>query len=58
MHGRPADLGDGELVERARRGDVAAYEGLVERYQDLAYRAAYLVTGSAADAEDAAQEGS
>jgi RNA polymerase sigma factor (sigma-70 family) len=57
VHGRPADLGDGELVERARRGDVGAYEGLVERYQDLAYRAAYLVTGSAADAEDAAQEG-
>jgi RNA polymerase sigma-70 factor (ECF subfamily) len=30
---------------------------LVERHRDLAFRVAYLVTGSAADAEDAAQEG-
>jgi hypothetical protein len=25
-------LADGELVERAQRGDVGAYEQLVERY--------------------------
>ena len=55
MGGRPLD--ESELVERAQQGDVGAYEELVRRYQDLAFRVAYLVTGSAAEAEDAAQEG-
>ncbi|HEX8863848.1 MAG TPA: sigma-70 family RNA polymerase sigma factor [Actinomycetes bacterium] len=36
---------------------MRAYESLVRRYQDLAYRTAWLITGSPADAEDAAQEG-
>ncbi len=36
---------------------MRAYESLVRRYQDLAYRTAYLITGSGADADDAAQEG-
>ena len=45
-----------ELVERARRGDAAAFAGLVERYQDLVFRIAYVVVGNAAEAEDAAQE--
>ncbi len=36
---------------------MRAYESLVRRYQDLAYRTAYLITGSTADADDAAQEG-
>lgn len=44
------------LVERARRGDHAAYRALVRRYEQLAFRTAYLVVGSAADAEDVAQE--
>jgi RNA polymerase sigma factor (sigma-70 family) len=44
------------LVERARRGDSAAYEALVRAHQDIAFRTACLVTGSSADAEDAAQE--
>lgn len=55
MEGRP--LEDRELVERVKRGDVDAYETLVQRHQSAAYRTAYLVAGSAADAEDAAQEG-
>ena len=54
MEGRPLD--DVALVERARNGDVNAYEALVQQYQQLAYRVAYQVTGDAADAEDAAQE--
>jgi RNA polymerase sigma-70 factor (ECF subfamily) len=54
MEGRPAD---GELFARAQRGDAAAYEEIVHRYQQVAFRTAYLITGSAADAEDAAQEG-
>ena len=36
---------------------MRAYESLVRRYQELAYRTACLITGSAADAEDATQEG-
>jgi RNA polymerase sigma-70 factor, ECF subfamily len=43
------------LVGRARTGDAAAYARLVEAYQEIAFRLAYLITGSAADAEDAAQ---
>jgi RNA polymerase sigma-70 factor (ECF subfamily) len=55
MEGRPTD--DSSLVTRAQRGDEAAYEEIVQRYQEVAFRTAYVVTGSAADAEDAAQEG-
>lgn len=54
MEGRPLD--DTELAERARKGDVAAFEELVVRYQQIAHRVAYLVTRSSADADDAAQE--
>jgi RNA polymerase sigma-70 factor (ECF subfamily) len=49
-------LEDAVLVERARHGDVSAYDVLVRRYQALATRAAYLILGDAAEAEDAAQE--
>jgi RNA polymerase sigma-70 factor (ECF subfamily) len=52
--GRP--LAEAELVEQAKRGDSAAYEALVVAYQQIAFRTAYLVTGSAADAEEAAQD--
>lgn len=55
MEGRPAD--DSVLVARAVRGDEAAYEELVQRYQQVAFRTAYVITGSAPDAEDAAQDG-
>jgi RNA polymerase sigma-70 factor (ECF subfamily) len=41
---------------RARRGDARAYASLVEEHQAIAFRTAYLITGSAADAEEAAQE--
>jgi RNA polymerase sigma factor (sigma-70 family) len=54
MGGRP--LEEEELVERARNGDVTAYEQLVRTYQDLAARTAYVITGVAADAQDAVQE--
>ena len=54
MEGRPLD--DTALVERARNGEINAYEALVQQYQELAFRVAYQVTGDAADAEDAAQE--
>jgi RNA polymerase sigma factor (sigma-70 family) len=52
---RPLD--DAELVERAKRGDLRAWETVVRRYQGLAFRTAYLLSGSAADAEEAVQDG-
>jgi RNA polymerase sigma-70 factor (ECF subfamily) len=55
VEGRPTE--DIELVERARHGDEDAYAALVTRYQALAARTAYVITGSDADAEEAAQEG-
>ena len=33
------------LVERARRGDPAAYEALVRAHQDIAFRTACLLAG-------------
>jgi RNA polymerase sigma-70 factor (ECF subfamily) len=55
VEGRPPD--DVALAERARRGDERAFEELVRMYQGIAYRTAFLLTGSAAEAEDAAQIG-
>jgi RNA polymerase sigma factor (sigma-70 family) len=52
--GRP--LAEAELVEQAKRGEASAYEALVQRHQEIAFRTAYLVTGSAADAEEVAQD--
>jgi RNA polymerase sigma factor (sigma-70 family) len=54
MGGRP--LEETELVQRAKRGDVGAYEELVRMHQDLAVRTAYVITGQSADAQDAVQE--
>ncbi len=48
---------DGVLIEQAREGDITAYGHLVARYQDTAFRIAYLITRSPTDAEDAAQAG-
>jgi RNA polymerase sigma-70 factor (ECF subfamily) len=53
VEGRP--LEDAELIERARAGEVMAYEELVRRYQDVAMRTAHLISPDG-DAEDAAQE--
>jgi RNA polymerase sigma-70 factor (ECF subfamily) len=55
VEGRPRD--EPSLVERARRGDATAYEELVHLHQGIAFRTAYLITGNAADAEEAAQDG-
>jgi RNA polymerase sigma-70 factor (ECF subfamily) len=52
---RPLD--DAELVERAKRGDLRAWETIVRGYQGLAFRTAYLLSGNAADAEEAVQDG-
>lgn len=47
---------DGELIGRARRGELDAFEELVRRYEATAVRVAAVVCGSA-EADDAAQEG-
>jgi RNA polymerase sigma factor (sigma-70 family) len=50
---RPLD--EAGLIERARQGDARAYGDLVGRYQEVAYRTAWVIAGSTGDAEDAAQ---
>ena len=54
VEGRP--LEDAELARRAREGDDGAYEELVKRYGQIAFRVAWLVTRDRGEAEDAAQE--
>lgn len=49
-------LDETALIERARAGDIRAWEEIVLRYQDVVLRTAWLITGSRPDAEDAAQE--
>lgn len=46
-----------DLIERARHGDVPAFEALVRTHQDVCFRTAWIASGGADDAEDAAQEG-
>ncbi len=55
MVGRP--LEEEALVERAKAGDADAYGELVQAYQGIAFRTAYLITGAEAEAEEAAQDG-
>jgi RNA polymerase sigma factor (sigma-70 family) len=52
---RPLD--EDELIELARRGDLRAWETIVRAYQGIAFRTAYFLSGNAADAEEAAQDG-
>ncbi|HSD82033.1 MAG TPA: sigma factor, partial [Solirubrobacteraceae bacterium] len=49
-------LDEPQLLERARRGDAAAYADLVRPHQPTAFRTACLLAGSPADAEDALQD--
>ena len=45
-----------ELVKRARRGDLPAYDELVRRYQERIYATVYHMTANHEDANDLAQE--
>ena len=49
-------VGDADLVQRARHGDVAAFGELIERHRSAVYRAALAALGCPAEAEDAAQD--
>ena len=56
--GLPADgPPETELVDRARRGDHAAFQVLVERYQDRVYALARRILRDPDQARDAVQEG-
>ena len=55
MEDRPPQ--EAELVARARRGELDAYEEIVRLHQTIAFRTAWVITRSAADAEEAAQDG-
>src|SRR5918999_1467994 len=58
VEGRPpADADDDQLIASARAGDDRAFATLVGRYQEVAFRAAYLILGDADAAADATQEG-
>jgi RNA polymerase sigma factor (sigma-70 family) len=54
VQGEPSE--DPALVARARDGDVGAFEALVARYREIAFRVAWLVVRDRGDAEDAVQE--
>lgn len=45
-----------DLIRRAQRGEIAAFDTLVRAYETPAFRAAYLITRDEHDAADAAQE--
>ena len=47
---------DAALVERLRRAEAGAVEGLVDTYGDRVYRLALRITGNASDAEEVVQD--
>jgi RNA polymerase sigma-70 factor (ECF subfamily) len=52
----PAPVDEEALVRRARRGDLEAYDELVQRYQERIYATIYHMTSNHEDANDMAQE--
>jgi RNA polymerase sigma factor (sigma-70 family) len=54
VEGRP--LNEQDLIERAKSGDVAAFEALVQIHRPIALRVAFLVVGDRSEAEDVTQE--
>ncbi len=55
MEDRPPQ--EAELVARAKRGELDASEQIVRLHQTIAFRTAWVITRSEADAEEAAQDG-
>jgi RNA polymerase sigma-70 factor (ECF subfamily) len=49
-------MSDEELAQRAGKGDQSAFRLVLERHYDRLYRIAYRYFGSAAEAEDVAQD--
>jgi RNA polymerase sigma factor (sigma-70 family) len=48
--------GEAMLLAKAKGGDLSAYEQIVAQHQATAFRVAWLITRSSADAEEAAQD--
>src|ERR1039457_5622357 len=53
MERRDEELG---WIRSSREGDLAAFEELIRRYQQMIHALTYRMTGSTSDAEDLAQE--
>src|SRR5271154_1583815 len=51
-----APVAEMELVRRAQRGDLAAYDELIQRYQQRIYATVYHMTSNHEDANDLAQD--
>ena len=51
-----AEVPEGDLVRRAREGDLTAYDELVKRYQERIYATIYHMTANHEDANDLAQD--
>ena len=49
-------INEQDLIARAQHGDVLAYEQLVQQYEQIAFRVAYLMTHEEHEAADAAQD--
>jgi RNA polymerase sigma-70 factor (ECF subfamily) len=52
----PVAVEEVELVQRARKGDLAAYDQLIQRYQERIYATIYHMTSNHEDANDLVQE--
>jgi RNA polymerase sigma-70 factor (ECF subfamily) len=52
----PSGMLEADVVKRARRGDLQAYDELVKRYQERIYATIYHMTANHEDANDLAQE--
>jgi RNA polymerase sigma-70 factor (ECF subfamily) len=50
------EMEEDEVIERCRRGDLAAYQMIYERYEQPLLRTARRMLGRAQDAEDAVQD--
>ena len=56
QRGHVKEATDEQLMQAIAKGDLAAFNELVLRHQDLAWRMAYRFLGDAMEAEDVAQE--
>ena len=52
----PVQTGESELVRRAQKGDLEAYDELIKRYQERIYATIYHMTSNHEDANDLAQD--
>ena len=52
----PVQTGEMELVRRAQKGDLEAYDELIKRYQERIYATVYHMTSNHEDANDLAQD--